>query len=114
MKYKNYPTLVAPLKINRNIYDQKKLDFMDLHEVWELHKILNKKCGLANERWAYQLKGNEKAIYRRKTEAGIQHEFRIMKEYYWNRPEHDDLNFVYKNGTSGNGDSGLKPKPRLG
>ena len=99
MKYEDYPVLETPLEINGEIYDQEKLDSMDLHHVWNLHGILGKECGLANERWMYQLKGNEQTIYRRNAEAGIQYEFQVIKDYYWNRPEHEDLDFVYRSST---------------
>lgn len=96
MKYDYYPDLEIPLEINGEIYDQEQFDSMYLHQVWELLEILGKKCGRANERWMNQLKGNEQIQFRRKTEAGIQYEFQAIKDYYWNRPEHEDLDFVYR------------------
>lgn len=114
MKYESYPALRNTLEINDEVYDQDRLDSMPLHQVWILHEILSKKCGLTNEKWMYYLKGNEKSIFRRQTERGIQSEFQVIKDYYWNRPEHDDLNFIYNNSSSGSGSNALKPRPRLG
>lgn len=111
MTYEEYPTLETPLEIEGEIFDQDRLNSLPLHDVWHLHGILGTKCGKANEKWMYHLKGNEQAIFRRKTERGIQYEFQVIKNYYWNRPEHDDLDFVYKNSPPVGGSfESLRPK----